>query len=1713
MATFRIAAVCSILCVLTAAPAVAAPGDPDTSFSSDGVVQTPIGGGAMATSVQVHEGKLVVGGYNGGFYGGGGFLVTRYNGDGSPDLSFNGGSPRTGPLSGFAVEIAVLPDGKILQVGSVDVGTTGGFGIVRYTAGGEVDTSFGGGAVTTSWGGYEGVSVRGVAVDNATGQFVVVGDGSEGSISGPRRMLAARYNADGSLDTGFGMSGKTTIAFANSAYAADVVLQGDKIVVGGSESTGPGTGNMAIVRLNSNGSTDSAFANNQGKYSHAIGSGDARAFDFIAQPDGKLLLSAQIGDGSSVGLARYDSGGNLDPSFDGDGLVTTGLPDIAYAMPYEIRVQPDGKVLVGGTAVASGSYKHHFLLLRYTTGGALDTGFSGDGIVVDGQGDNAYGQALALQADLKPVVGGAITPAGASSDGTANDLALLRLQGDPPPPDPEPEPRPTPVAPKPLANTAKPVVVGSLYRTSTLTAWKGGWQGNPTSFRYEWEGCAITLVKKKRVYVCGPAPGSKNEPTYYLPKKKEPQLDGMAIRVTVTATAGGKSVAAVSDYRAKIRGRFTMPSFKPVKSGSRWRFTTLAKFIERIEDKGGCFYATDAAICGNRFPLRPDFQKQKLTDVPAEQRDEIKAADIYNSKRDLGEYISSGERVNVFFYDPNRDPPEGTCTFLKKGTDINEIKAKLGTDLGDAKRILDKQKCKYGVDFKDNIGGTKEFIFDVERSRDYKLLTLKVSRPDPCRYLAMSGAEIIRALGEDPHSADEKVEKATCKSTKKSNGINRKIKRDRTTKVTVDQGSRRVTFFYDEAPACPYLKIDTQQVFADIGTNDPAKVQLKLEDEGCKFRVSEEEYEGFFEPFVQQISRQGDTYVVHVGIPKKLECQQEVRFGPFYARGTCLKRVGMTWEATGEVLFSGLKLVPNSASTKIIIDPLNLRVAATGKAKVTTNPTTFLGKTYGPYLLYEGEFNWVFQGSANWNLNNALMGWLRDRLPGGGAPQNQAGGGWPPMIVKLPDLGGLPEMPKLNLPQLGNLPNGVGLPDFSKIQFPKELGKFPGVDLGKLQMPTFNAPSVQFPTGLIPEIKVPPMCFNTGEDFKLAKMGFAGKTCLKVSNEGARLRGQVKLEFAGGVTADASMLIKPDATVVVEDIHTSVGEFKIGPVTVGPASLNYIARENRWHGEGSGSFSGGPAPIGGSVSFDVVNGKLANGRLEIQSKGLGYPIGASGLFLVGAGVEYNTFPTTSVGGSMTVSLGPDMGGFRLIAVRVQAKYDFGPPRVLTLDGELTLLNKFKAANANMTWNFDTDVIALASDVVLKFETDGVFGIGKATYSVEGRNRGIIYDKKFFQLDGYSLVYLNGPRIYAESTINNWGFAACASAEANGKITVGSFDISWDFKASGGVAYSWPDSQNRLGTVGAFGGGSCGLDEYRTLPNQLQPGARASASQRTFFIGKGLSQTSLAFRGRGGAPKVILRSPSGKTYTTPADLRPVSEPGHVILQQPAEQATTVLLADPEPGRWTVTTPQNSVEVIDAKYVNPLPDINVDAKVTGSGYERTLEYEIAPIAGQRVTFVERGRGAEEVIGTTSKRSGTMRFRPASGPKGKRRIVALVSQDDVPRDELQVGSYSAPPPFRPRSPKGLRITRKRANATASWKRVPGAAEYRVVAVYNDGAKRIVVTRKPVFRLTKVLTSETVSVSVTAVSAEDRAGPAAKAKTAGKKPKKPQRTKRKRG
>ena len=91
-----------------------------------------------------------------------------------------------------------------------------------------------------------------------------------------------------------------------------------------------------------------------------------------------------------MGLVRYKPGGALDPTFSGDGKVTTNWTagdDEAYA----VKVLPNGKLLVAGQAGMN------FGIARYTTAGKLDTAFGGgDGKVVTNLSPGQDGPGLSI---------------------------------------------------------------------------------------------------------------------------------------------------------------------------------------------------------------------------------------------------------------------------------------------------------------------------------------------------------------------------------------------------------------------------------------------------------------------------------------------------------------------------------------------------------------------------------------------------------------------------------------------------------------------------------------------------------------------------------------------------------------------------------------------------------------------------------------------------------------------------------------------------------------------------------------------------------------------------------------------------------------------------------------------------------------------------------------------------------------------------------------------------------------------------------------------------------------------------------------------------------------------------------------------------------------------------------------------------------------------
>src|SRR3990172_7959173 len=388
--------------------AAAAPGDLDASFGTGGRVTTDFGGGDGASAVAIQtDGKIVaVGASNGRF------ALARYNVDGSLDASFDSDGLVTtdfGPGTEFAFTAAIQPDGRIVAAGTA---APGGFccqfALARYNSDGSLDATFGiGGKVTTLFSGD--TEARSVAIQ-PDGRIVVVGFTYSPFFDS---FAAARYNANGTLDVGFGSSGRVTTDFGGNDQANAVVIQLDgKIVAVG---VGGAPSDFALARYNPDGSLDTAF-DGDGKVKTDFGSFDG-AMAAAVQPDGRIIAAGQGGPSADFALARYNTNGGLDPRFGIDGRVTTSF---SFDSATSVAIQTNGKVIAAGWQ--SSDLGPTFALARYNTDGSLDAGFGTGGKVTT---DFGFGEerasGLAIQVNGRVVVAGT-----AAVGGLCCDFALSR---------------------------------------------------------------------------------------------------------------------------------------------------------------------------------------------------------------------------------------------------------------------------------------------------------------------------------------------------------------------------------------------------------------------------------------------------------------------------------------------------------------------------------------------------------------------------------------------------------------------------------------------------------------------------------------------------------------------------------------------------------------------------------------------------------------------------------------------------------------------------------------------------------------------------------------------------------------------------------------------------------------------------------------------------------------------------------------------------------------------------------------------------------------------------------------------------------------------------------------------------------------------------------------------------------------------------------------
>lgn len=387
--------------------ALAAPGDLDTTFGGTGTATTAVTAAAdNAWDVLVQpDGKVVTGGQARATTTD--FAIVRRNADGTLDGSFGSGGIVVTPI-GTADEIAraVLrqTDGKLLLAGYARIGANNDFAVVRYDEDGTLDPTFGSGGIATTPIGAGNDNGFAAALQG-DGKIVVAGYATLASLD----FAVVRFDTDGTLDPTFGTGGIVTVTVGpGTDVANEVAIQADgKIVVAGYTSNA-GVYDIAVLRLNDDGTLDGSF-DGDGLVVTPVAGSYAVGAAIALHGDGRITIAGTTnpGTGNDFAVVRYLSDGSLDTSFDGDGKLDLPI-GAADDQARAVALQADGKIVVAG--LSNNGTDYALALAKIDADGSLDTSFGTGGIATtDVSGDDGA-NAVVVQSDGKIVAAGFTGP-------------------------------------------------------------------------------------------------------------------------------------------------------------------------------------------------------------------------------------------------------------------------------------------------------------------------------------------------------------------------------------------------------------------------------------------------------------------------------------------------------------------------------------------------------------------------------------------------------------------------------------------------------------------------------------------------------------------------------------------------------------------------------------------------------------------------------------------------------------------------------------------------------------------------------------------------------------------------------------------------------------------------------------------------------------------------------------------------------------------------------------------------------------------------------------------------------------------------------------------------------------------------------------------------------------------------------------------------------
>ena len=260
------------------------------------------------------------------------------------------------------------------------------------------------------------------------GRIVLAGTAGDAAVSD---VALVGLTASGAPDPAFGASGVATADLAGADLVTAAALQRDgKIVTVG---RGDGVG-FVVARFLASGALDASFGGGDGWLATAVGTVLDEATAVAVDPEGRVVVAgytARDAGWSDVDwvVARYLADGTPDAAFGTAGVVTVdvaGGPDLAFGL----AIQPDGRLVVAGSAITAGGAREPFAAARLTASGALDPTFGTGGVaLVDVSGaSHAYTLGVALKADGRVVLAGTVWDSG---DDPGLAVAQLTADGAP----------------------------------------------------------------------------------------------------------------------------------------------------------------------------------------------------------------------------------------------------------------------------------------------------------------------------------------------------------------------------------------------------------------------------------------------------------------------------------------------------------------------------------------------------------------------------------------------------------------------------------------------------------------------------------------------------------------------------------------------------------------------------------------------------------------------------------------------------------------------------------------------------------------------------------------------------------------------------------------------------------------------------------------------------------------------------------------------------------------------------------------------------------------------------------------------------------------------------------------------------------------------------------------------------------------------------------